>query len=464
MRRLIALSALLLLPLLACVADDEPADGIVGQDAVEGPITPADGVQEFAIVGLKRTAAKGPMVAGTVEALQLVTTGDWTGEVTWSASLGALNAQGLEATWLVPNVDEARIEVHVATDDGDEETAGFPYPIQTVEADPSYAVSPLAVGQVDPTPDSISDCELAIDGSDVPHVVYRSSTHSQIKYAYFDGAAWQVEIVDGPGFDVGGLVASYYIDMVVDSSGDPHIAYTYSSNQEIRYATPSATGWIREGTAASYPHNTTYGQIGIALDPSAGQRPTIVWSYDSGTPEKPVVGYRTGTNSWTEEIYSGAYDEDYATGGIAFDSAGAAWIPYNRSYAAIVRWSDVGGWYGSESIGTFSSSNYHPVVLDSSQDPIMMHSTGLEHRVSSSWIHSDFENSSVSPYDIALVGGSPRLALRHGSSLELIEPNAEGYWIYTEIDDMDSATLSIDTDSSGESHVCYVKDGALWFY
>jgi hypothetical protein len=464
MRRLLALSALLLLPLAACIPLDEPADGVAGQDAVEGPLTPVDGVQEFAIVGLKRTTTKGPMIAGTVEEFRLVTTGDWSGEVSWHADVGTLYSDGITASWLVPNVEEARLEVHVATDAGDEETAGFPYTIQTIEADPSYAVSPLAVGQVDSTPDSISDCELAIDSSDVPHVVYRSSTHSQLKYAYFDGAAWQNEVVDGPGFDVGGLVASYYIDMVVDSSGSPHIAYTYSSNQEVRYATPSATGWVREATATSYPYNTSYGQLGIALDPSQGQRPTMIWSYDSGTPEKPVVGYRTGTNSWVEEIYSGAYDEDYATGGIAFDSGGAAWIPYNRSYVAIVRWSDSGGWYGSESIGTFSTANYHPVVLDGSQQPIMMHSTGLEHRVSSSWIHSDFENGSVSPYDIALVGASPRLGLRHGGALEFIEPNSEGYWIYTEIDDMDSTTLSVDTDSSGGTHACYVKSGALWFY
>ena len=106
-----------------------------------------------------------------------------------------------------------------------------------------------------------------------------------------------------------------------------------------------------------------------------------------------------------------------------------------------------------------------PVVLDASEQPIMMHSVGLEHRVSSSWIHSDFENSGVSPYDIALTASaSPRLALRHGSHLEFIEPNAEGYWIYTEIDDMDSATVSVGVDTSDDTHACYVKDGALWFY
>ncbi len=465
MRLLIALLTLSLLPLLACTPPEDAGDGIVGVDAEPGPLLPAEESEAFSIVGLKRTAAKGPMVAGTVEDFELVTTGEWTGEVSWSSDFGTLYAEGTSASWLVPNVEQARVEVHVLTDAGEEETAGFPYTIQTIESDPSWAVSPLAVGQVDPTTDVISDCELAIDSSDVPHIVYRSDTHSQLKYAYFDGAAWQNEVVDGPGFDVGGLVASYWLDMVVDSAGDPHIAYTYSSNSEVRYATPSASGWVREGTASSYPFNTSYGQIGIDLDPANGNRPTMVWSYDSGTPEKPVVGYRTGTDSWSEEIYSGAYDEDYAVGGIAFDSSGAAWIPYNRSYFSIVRWSDSGGWYSDESIGTWSTSNYHPVVLDASEQPIMMHSVGLEHRVSSSWIHSDFENSGVSPYDIALTASaSPRLALRHGSHLEFIEPNAEGYWIYTEIDDMDSATVSVDVDTSDDTHACYVKDGALWFY
>ena len=106
MRLLIALLTLSLLALLACTPPEDAGDGIVGVDAEPGPLLPAEESEAFSIVGLKRTAAKGPMVAGTVEDFELVTTGEWTGEVSWSSDFGTLYAEGTSASWLVPNVEQ----------------------------------------------------------------------------------------------------------------------------------------------------------------------------------------------------------------------------------------------------------------------------------------------------------------------------------------------------------------------
>ncbi len=307
-----------------------------------------------------------------------------------------------------------------------------------------------------------TDCAIDLDSADLPHVAFKGETHGQLFFAGFDGVSWSVELVDGPGFDVGGTVGTQ-LDLAVDSAGDPHIAYTIASDTTVRYATPSASGWVRETLASSYPYNTSYGTLAIALDPSQGERPTIGWSYDSGTPEKPVIAFRAGSNSWTEEIYSGAYDEDYFVGGLAFDSGGMAWVAYNRSYLSVVNWQAGAGFFGDESVNTVSTSNYAPLALDALDQPIILTAAGTEHRVGGSWIHSGVENTGLSSYDMATnAAGDLWITHRHGSELEVVNPTP--YWSYAYQGPMDSTGMGLAVTSSGNPAACFFRSGNLMVY
>ena len=85
---------------------------------------------------------------------------------------------------------------------------------------------------------------LAVDAADRPHISYYDSTNGDLKYAYRDGEEWRIETVDGEG-DVGGCTA-----LELDSLGRPHISYclhhptygtTYGFN--LKYAWHNGADW-----------------------------------------------------------------------------------------------------------------------------------------------------------------------------------------------------------------------------
>ena len=182
--------------------------------------------------------------------------------------------------WTLPRRDEAALTAQVTTTDGAllEATFSFGLSWSYDDAALEFAVNPAATGQIDPSPDAMSECHLEIASSDVPHAVWRNDTHAQLWYGYFDGSTWQIELVDGPGFDTGGQIAASTVDMVIDTAGNPHIVYGYSDVPgDVRYATKSGGVWTREVASASFPKQSS-SHVGIALDPTNGQRATLVWT------------------------------------------------------------------------------------------------------------------------------------------------------------------------------------------
>jgi hypothetical protein len=75
----------------------------------------------------------------------------------------------------------------------------------------------------------VQNTSLALDSSDSPHISYSDISNSDIKYAYYDGAAWQITIVDSG--DVG-----YYVSLALDSSDNPHISYHDNTNDDLKHA------------------------------------------------------------------------------------------------------------------------------------------------------------------------------------------------------------------------------------
>jgi len=78
---------------------------------------------------------------------------------------------------------------------------------------------------------------LALDSSGWPHISYYDHTNRDLKYAWYNGVAWQIETVDSGG-DVG-----EYPSLALDSSDRPHISY---SGNGLKYAWHNGTGWQTE--------------------------------------------------------------------------------------------------------------------------------------------------------------------------------------------------------------------------
>ena len=77
---------------------------------------------------------------------------------------------------------------------------------------------------------------------------------------------------------------------------------------------------------------------------------------------------------------------------------------------------------------------------------------------------TDVETFDVTYAAMTFDAGVPHIALRHGANLELITPDANGYWTYTVIDTMDSAMPDIAVDADGDPHICYQKNDTIHFY
>lgn len=71
---------------------------------------------------------------------------------------------------------------------------------------------------------------MALDGAGNPHVSYQDPVNRNLKYAYYDGSEWHLEVVDTAG-DVG-----WYTSIELDSLDLPHISYYDWTNGDLKYA------------------------------------------------------------------------------------------------------------------------------------------------------------------------------------------------------------------------------------
>ncbi|UCE27512.1 MAG: T9SS type A sorting domain-containing protein [Candidatus Coatesbacteria bacterium] len=115
--------------------------------------------------------------------------------------------------------------------------------------------------------------DLTLDSDNRPHVVYLKPGYpnmTYLMYAYWDGVAWEYDIVDEVG--LGGHIYSPSID--VDSNGNPHIAYSIGEyNPQLKYAVLRDDDWAIE-TVEMYYHSL---RSSLALD--ANDNPHISYIY-----------------------------------------------------------------------------------------------------------------------------------------------------------------------------------------
>jgi hypothetical protein len=86
---------------------------------------------------------------------------------------------------------------------------------------------------------------LVFDATGHPHIAYTAGRHfADLMYAFKDGASWVIMRVD----DGGGKTKSTGLNpsLALDSHGFPHISYYSDSETELRYASWNGTAWEKE--------------------------------------------------------------------------------------------------------------------------------------------------------------------------------------------------------------------------
>lgn len=427
------------------------------QAPFDGQTLEAHGDGEL-IVALHR-GGTGPLVSGRAETFELELSAAFAGgDITWTASDGLLVPSGPMVSWSVPSTHTATLTASVVGLDGATDEVSWSFGVRV----PTAYVTAMQ-GQLDGSGDVTgSGCVLRFDSAGEPHVLYQNETHGQIWHATWNGAAWTADLVDGPGFDVGSTI-SRYIDMEIDSSDDVHVAYAHSNPPyAVWWATDSGGSWTREQVSDSTHFSYTY--IGLDLDPAHAERPTVGWSRDT-TYDQLVVGYRTGTDTWTQARYP---ENDYSqqfTGGMAFAADGTLHLAKGAIARYHLTWSETGGFSATDYLMYGTNYRYWSrVVLDDADRPIILHEDGIEHDTGSGFFHSEIENFVLTSADVTWGNGKPYFALRHGQNLELVTTDADGYFDYTIIDTMDDYHPSIALDADGDAHICYRKDGTVHYY
>ncbi|HRQ36813.1 MAG TPA: hypothetical protein PLD25_02735 [Chloroflexota bacterium] len=164
---------------------------------------------------------------------------------------------------------------------------------------------------------------LALDSHDNPHISYSQWISSNVKYAFWDGTNWQVELIENVGSGTSSIVTS----LALDSNDYPHISYDYDE-EALKYAYWDGANWQiqtvdnigqtgRDNSLAldgnNYPHisyvqvdltdtvkhaywDGIYWQIQI-VDTSAALRETSLALDSNGYPHITYRDWVTATNS-----------------------------------------------------------------------------------------------------------------------------------------------------------------------
>jgi hypothetical protein len=459
------------------------------QSEPTGPAAPIASHEPQALeLSLSRDGS-GPYVEGTTERLRAVAP-EALDSVRWDATAGRLETQGDAASWRLPAAGTASLTVTAVTKSGQELSATYHFRVMTapsalVAGEPSTLAAP---GAVDASGDDTGQiCELAFDTSGKGHIVYHNNTHPSLWYGTWTGTTWTTEQVDGLGLGVGGIV-NPAMDLVVASDGTPHIAYwmTARGTPTLWYATRSNGAWVREPISLASAPTPYYGDVAIVLDPSQGNRPTVVFTayplnsngYSSDV--RVAVAWRTGARTWAGAplTYNTTQNQNLL-GEAVISSSGTLFFAFGDSYYGIYHLGSYrpGGGLDSINLAAFPSNVQSmggrnvslawagPTRL-LARAPAGIFDFNLASPMSGTSVQRhDIEQSSVAFGDIAYAGGKPYVAHLHDFRLELATTRPDNYWTYTQLGSAQSTEgmgLAV-RPTTGQPHLCYRSGNKVMF-
>jgi hypothetical protein len=209
---------------------------------------------------------------------------------------------------------------------------------------------------------------LAVDSHDHPHIAYNSRFLTGLHYAYWDGTRWQTQIIDDAR-------TNHFTSIQLDAKGYPHISYYQEENPDgtnalhLKYAFFDGKVWYIQTVNRKF---ATGKFNSIVLDSSG--RPHIAYSF-AGTGD---LGYVFWDGSqWIYEVPDTRRTHNNYVGlgnSIALDSKGNPYIAYfdlNNRAIKYTRWTGA-AWqteFVDKGLGSFTLADHVSLKLDSHDQP-----------------------------------------------------------------------------------------------
>jgi len=196
-------------------------------------------------------------------------------------------------------------------------------------------------------------CRLLADGSGVLHGAF-VSLEGNMRYGTYDGAwDWQT---------VGSLGDGVYLDMALDSAGNPYLASINGVSGMLRCAWYDGATWHDDPIAQVGIDNQHFRELAIALD--GDDVPHISAPYEPGGATCSLLYATIGTQGWGHQIVDTAGERGKSSA-IIVDGDGTVHITYRDSDENDLRhaWFD-GAWHKALLDGAGDLGYHSSLALD----------------------------------------------------------------------------------------------------
>jgi hypothetical protein len=260
------------------------------------------------------------------------------------------------------------------------------------------------------------------------HPTFPGSFSYVLKYAHYNGATWQIDIVDDSG-QVGSSTS-----LALDTGGRPHICYNLdTAGGTLVYAYKDISGWYSEAVAVVGAPHYPYDNVSLALDST----------------DLPHIGY---------------YDDD--DGGLKYAHYnGSAWI--TETVDSSTKWI------------TQTMKAGVSLALDDNDQPHLSyiasgavkyaHYDGSAWQIETVWPKSSEYQAFRSNTSLALdTDGWPHISFSRAGNINGLPADKTTYaykdesgWHLETVSDSSSTALSLVLDSSGQPHISFSVEGNL---
>jgi hypothetical protein len=200
---------------------------------------------------------------------------------------------------------------------------------------------------------------VAVDAAGLVHVSYYDFDNQDLKYDYWNGSAWDIEVVDAN-------MAGEYSSIAVNALGVPYIAYYDGANQDAKLASRVGGAW---STTTIFSDGQVGEFISLALAKDGSPRaafyslPGHQLLYWNGT------GVTTAAADASDAVDLGRYAS------LALDKNDKPWISYYNKTSGDLQVAHLEGKYWEHEIVDFfeDTGTYTSIVTNASGNPLMVY-------------------------------------------------------------------------------------------